>query len=99
MRKLAALFYIAQDACRLRVTLEELGHPQPPTTIQIDNQCAKGIANGTVKQRRYKPMNMRFSWIRDWIKKATVYCPLEPGTTKNPINTYHKQHGKNKKKS
>jgi hypothetical protein len=31
--ELAALFYIAQDACIIRVTLEELGHPQPPTAI------------------------------------------------------------------
>jgi hypothetical protein len=35
--ELGALFYIAQDACSIRVTLEELGHPQPPTAIQTDN--------------------------------------------------------------
>jgi hypothetical protein len=34
---LAALFYIAQDACSMRVTLKELGHPKPPTAIQTKN--------------------------------------------------------------
>jgi len=49
--ELRALFFIAQDSCSTRVTLKELGHPQPLTAIQTDNECAKGIANDTVKQR------------------------------------------------
>jgi hypothetical protein len=61
--ELAALFYIAQDACRIHVTLEELGHPQPPTAIQTDDECAKGIANKTVKQCRSKAMDTRIYWI------------------------------------
>jgi hypothetical protein len=58
--ELAALFYIAQDACSIRFTLEELGRPQPPTAIQTDNICAKDIANDTVKQRQSRAMDMRF---------------------------------------
>jgi hypothetical protein len=50
--------------------LEELGHPQPPTAIQTDNECANGIANDTVKQRRSKAMDMRFYWIRNRIHHA-----------------------------
>ena len=45
--------------------LEELGHPQPPTPIQIDNSIAAGIAKDTVKQKRSKVIDMRFYWIRD----------------------------------
>jgi hypothetical protein len=76
---LGALFYIAQDACSIRVTLEELGHPQP--AIQKDNKCAKGIANDTVKQRRSKAMDMRFYWIRDRIEQGQFIVHWKPGNT------------------
>jgi hypothetical protein len=61
-----APFYIAQDAFSIRVSFEELGHPQPPTVIQMDNECAKGIANERIKQRRSKAMDMRFYWIQSF---------------------------------
>ena len=44
-----------------------MGYPQPPTSIQVDNSTAAGIANKTVKQRRYKSNNMKFYWIQDRI--------------------------------
>ena len=40
-------------------TLNDLGHPQPPTTLVADNSTASGIANDTVKQRRSKAVDMR----------------------------------------
>jgi hypothetical protein len=49
--ELAALFHNGKEACPLRITLEELGHPQPATPIQTDNSTAYGIANDTVKQK------------------------------------------------
>ena len=49
--KLAALFHNGKNACPLRITLEELGHPQPPTPLVTDNDTAVGIANDTVKQK------------------------------------------------
>jgi len=48
--KLGTLFLNAQDVCPIRVTLDELGHPQPTMPIQTDNNTASGIANDTVKQ-------------------------------------------------
>jgi hypothetical protein len=65
--KHAGLFQNSQEACSFRTTLEELGHPQPPTATKTDNECAHGIANDTVKQRRSKSMDIRFYWIRDRI--------------------------------
>jgi hypothetical protein len=44
-----------------------MGHPQPPTPIQVDNSTAAGIANQTVKQRRSKSNDMKFYWIQDRI--------------------------------
>jgi hypothetical protein len=47
--KLGALFLNAQEAKVLRLTLAELGHPQPPTPIHIDNTTTVGIVNNTIK--------------------------------------------------
>jgi hypothetical protein len=49
--ELGALFLNTKQARVLRLTLQELGHPQPPTPINCDNETAVGIYNGTVKQQ------------------------------------------------
>jgi hypothetical protein len=41
--ELAALFHNGKEACPIRISLEELGHPQPPTPIQTDNSTAAGM--------------------------------------------------------
>ena len=46
-----ALFHNTKEATPLRTTLEELGHPQPPTPILVDNSTAVGLANDTITQR------------------------------------------------
>ena len=79
--ELAALFHNGQDAYPLRIALEELKHPQPPTPMQTDNSTAAGLANDTIKQKRSKPMNMRWFWIRDKIHAKCIQCILEHGKT------------------
>jgi len=49
--KLGALFYNCHDGIILRLTLEELGHPQPATPFHCDNSTAVSIANDTVKKQ------------------------------------------------
>ena len=62
-----ALYFNMCDAVPIRTALEEMGHPQPPTPIVIDNSTASGIANNTIKQRRSKAIDMRFYWVQDRI--------------------------------
>jgi hypothetical protein len=50
--ELAAIYLNSKESCPIRICLEELGHPQPPTPIQTDNSTAAGIANDAVKQKR-----------------------------------------------
>jgi len=50
--KLGALFLNAQALCPIRTALEELGHLQPATPLQTNNNTASGIANNTVKQKK-----------------------------------------------
>jgi hypothetical protein len=87
----AGLFYNVQEACSFRHTLKELGHPQPPTAIQTDNECANGIANDTVKERRSKAMDMRFYWIRDRIQQGYFLVHWKPGLS-NQADYFTKHH-------
>ena len=49
--ELGALFVNAKEAKIIRLILQELGHPQPPTPIHIDNLTAVGIVNNTIKRQ------------------------------------------------
>jgi hypothetical protein len=57
--ELGALFLNAQEANVLRLTILELGHPQPPTPIHINNTTAIGIVNNTIKCQRSHAMEMQ----------------------------------------
>ena len=58
--ELGALFRNCQDGIIFRLTLENLGHPQPKTPVHCDNAMAVGIATNTVKRQRARAMEMRF---------------------------------------
>ena len=64
----AAAFYTAQMAAGLRKTLSDLGYPQPPTYILVDNEVASGIANNTIEPKRTKSIDMQFHWLRDRVQ-------------------------------
>jgi hypothetical protein len=89
--ELGALFYNAKDATAFRVTLDELGHIQPPTPIQTDNACASGIANETIKQRRSKAIDMRFYWVKDRVEQKQFIIYWRPGLT-NLADYFSKHH-------
>jgi len=77
--ELAALFYNCKEACGIRNTLLELGHPQPPTPVRTDNTTASGIANDTVKQKRSKAIDMRFHWVRDRVRQNQFHMHWQRG--------------------
>jgi hypothetical protein len=89
--EVGALFHNAQDACKLRHTLDELGHHQPPTRLQTDNACADGIMNDTVKQKRSKAIDMRYYWLRDRVRQQQFIVHWEPGTF-NRADYFTKHH-------
>ena len=63
--ELGALFLNTQEARIIRLTLMEMGHPQPPTPIHIDNSTCVGIVNGTIKRQRSRAMENRYFWLLD----------------------------------
>jgi hypothetical protein len=56
--KLGALFLNCKQATIFCLTLEEMGHPQPPIPINCNNSTAVGIANNTVKRQHSRSMDM-----------------------------------------
>ena len=45
--------------------LEDLGHPQPATSTQVNNTIAVGFSNHKLKQKRSKSVNMNYYWIQN----------------------------------
>jgi hypothetical protein len=88
--EVGACFQNAQTAAPLRVTLLELGHEQPATSLRTDNSTAYGILNETIKQKRSKSMDMKYYWLQDRVrqKQFDVYC--RPG--KDNLGDYHTKH-------
>jgi hypothetical protein len=68
--EIGVVFINAKEGAVLHTTLEELGHPHPPTPMETDNTTATGYSNGTTKQKRTKAMDMRFYWIKDRVKQG-----------------------------
>ena len=62
--EIGALYINSREAIPQRHLLEEMGHPQPPTPIQIDNTTALGVVTNTIQPKRTKAMDMRFHWLR-----------------------------------
>ena len=56
--ELGALFLNAKEAKIFRLTLEELGHKQPPTPIHAYNSTTVGIVNNTIKRQKSRSMEM-----------------------------------------
>ena len=93
-----ALFHNTKEATPLRTMLEELGHPQPPTPILVDNSTDVGLANDTVTQRRSRAIDMHFYWIRDRVKQnqfhvywAPAHLNLADYFTKHHTPSHHRR--------
>ena len=63
----------------MRLTLQELGHQQPPTPIHIDNSTTVGIVNNTVKRQKSRSMEMRYFWLLDGEAQKQFRFKYHPG--------------------
>ena len=95
--ELGAMFINAREAVPARITLEELGHKQPRTPMQIDNSTAVGVVNSNIQPRRTKAMDMRFHWLRDREAQGQFRFYWRPGKdnladywTKHHCGAHHK---------
>ena len=77
--ELGALFLNCKEGMIFRLTLEELGHPQPRNPVHCDNATAVGITNNTVKRQRSRSMEMRYFWVSDKIAQNAYDVRWHPG--------------------
>jgi hypothetical protein len=89
--ELGALFVNAKEGRIIRLILQELGHPQPPTPIHCDNSTPAGIANNPVKCQCSRSMEMRYFWIADQVAHKQFSVHWHPGL-KNMGDYYTKHH-------
>ena len=77
--ELGALFMNIKEGRIIRLTLAEMGHPQPPTPIHVDNTTAVGIVNNTIKRQRSRAMNMRYFWLLCQEAQRILHVRYHPG--------------------
>ena len=73
------MFINAKEGKVIRLALQEMGHPQPPTPIHCDDKKAVGIANDTIKKQRSWSMEMLYFWIPDKVKRKKFDVKWYPG--------------------
>jgi hypothetical protein len=89
--EIGAVFINAKEGAVLRTTLEELGHPHPPTPLETDNTTSTEYINGTIKQKRTKAIDMCFYWIKDRVKQGQFNVYWGPGY-RNLADYFTKHH-------
>ena len=84
------IFVNTQTVVPIHTTLSELGWNQIPTSNQVENSTALGIATKEFHQKKSKTMDMRFYWIQGRIKQVQFCVICRPG----PINlgNHHSKH-------
>ena len=88
--EIAAAYLTARESVPIRTTLAELGHPQSPTPIQVDNTTCAGFANDTIKQKRTKSIDMNYYWLQDRTRLGQFLVYWRAGCTN--YADYHTKH-------
>ena len=73
------MFLNEKEAKIIRLTLEELGPPQPPTPMRCNNATATSIENNTVNRKESRSMEMSYFYICDLVKYGIVNVKWHPG--------------------
>ena len=89
--EVAATFYNAKEALPFRITLEEMGHPQPPTPMEFNNETALVFLLDTMKLKRAKAIDMIFHWVKDRIKQNQflIYWRLGKENCADYVSKHH----------
>ena len=99
------MFYSYPEAITLRITLEEMGQPQLPTNVTVDNSTAHGLTQGTMIPKKSKATDIRFHWLKcreaqghlhySWRRGKITVLDITPNITHPNIidtcaqNTWH----------
>ena len=64
---------------KIRITLDELGHPQSPTPIHCYNTTSFGNLNFLIKHQRLQAINMRHFWPPCQQAEPILHVRCHPG--------------------
>ena len=84
------IFVNSQTLVPIRTTLTEMGWKQVPTSIQVENSTAVGIATKVFFQKKSKAMDMSFYRINKRIKQVQFRVFWIPGPEN--LRHYHSKH-------
>ena len=62
----------------IRRIAKELGFPQNPTVVYIDNLSAKALASAQMTKTLTKHIKLRYHWVREQIASKEVYLVYVP---------------------
>ena len=88
--EVGALCINAREDVPIRTTLVKMGHLQPATPLTTDNNIAKEILNGTLKQKRSKSIDMCINWLKNRVARKQFTVNWEPG--KHNLADYPSKH-------
>ena len=88
----AAFVNCKESIPTIRITLEEMGHPQPPTPVTIDNTTAVGLINKQMKQRQTKAIGMRYYWLQQDQEAQSHFRYVWDKGENNRANYFTKHH-------
>ena len=78
--EIGAMYINAREAVPQRMTLSEMGHPQPKTPMQTDNSAAHAVVTNNVQPRRKKATETIFHWLRCRDAQGQFRYYWKPGT-------------------
>ena len=89
----SGVYHGFQRAVPMRVTLEELGHKQPPlgTPAFTDNSTAHGILTSKMRRKLSKAFDMRYHWVKDRIAQNQFNLQWRKGDV-NMADYFTKHH-------
>ena len=89
--EIAGIFTNVKAAIPIRQTLEEMGHPQPPTPTQTDNSTAHSLIANKIRPKALKSMEMRFNFLKCRQAQQQFRFYWRPGT-QNLADYFTKHH-------
>ena len=66
-------------------------HPQPATTIKIDNKVTKGFTKNNIQLKKLKSWDIKLHWLRDRQNRKQFVVSWEKGTL-NKADYFTKHH-------
>ena len=89
--EVGGIFHNAQQTLPIRIALEALDHPQPPTPIKTDNSTAHGFIYKNINMKKSKSWDMRYHWLRDRENQKQFDIYWKPGV-QNHADYWTKHH-------